>query len=60
MEDVVAKIIQWRLRVCGGKLSAIFNLLPYLHINLLQKVSVFSESVDMSIFQHEEFFSIIE
>lgn len=35
VEDVVAKIIQWRLRVCGGKLSGIFNLLPYLDINLL-------------------------
>lgn len=41
VEDVVAKIVQWRLRVCGGKLSGILNLLPYLNINLLQKVSVF-------------------
>lgn len=60
VEDVVAKIVQWRLRVCGGKLSAILNLLPYFNINLLRKVSVFSETAEMSMLHIFTFLSIFE
>lgn len=49
VENVVAKIFQRRLGVCGGKLSCVLNLFPYLHINLLQKVSVFSETAQCLI-----------
>jgi len=58
-EDVVAKIIQWRLGVCGGKLSAILNLLPYFNINLLQKMSVFSETAEMSMLHILKYYGVI-
>lgn len=35
-EDVIAQILQWRLRVCRGKLSSVLDLLSNLNINLLQ------------------------
>lgn len=36
VEDVIAQILQGRLRVCCGKLSCVLDLLSNLNINLLQ------------------------
>lgn len=37
VEDVVAELVQWRLRIGGGKLGRVLNLLAYLHVNHLRK-----------------------
>ena len=36
VEDMVTKVVQWRLGVRGGKLGGVFNLFPHRHVDLLQ------------------------